>query len=108
MASFGADGSPVRGVKVPQSCVGFRRFPHRGGPPCPFVVPSLSCWPPYSVPAGRGAGPGAAPEPAEHGGLPASHSLRAPVTDENFYFVMADRSRTATPATTPAGSPVIG
>jgi glycosidase len=34
---------------------------------------------------------GAAPEPGEHGGLPASHSLRAPVTDENFYFVMADR-----------------
>ncbi|WP_250033950.1 alpha-amylase family glycosyl hydrolase [Paractinoplanes maris] len=25
------------------------------------------------------------------GGLPARHSLRAPVTDENFYFVMADR-----------------
>lgn len=24
-------------------------------------------------------------------GLPARHSLRAPVTDENFYFVMADR-----------------
>jgi alpha-amylase len=25
------------------------------------------------------------------GKLPAPHSLRAPVTDENFYFVMADR-----------------
>jgi alpha-amylase len=25
------------------------------------------------------------------GGLPGRHSLRAPVTDENFYFVMADR-----------------
>jgi alpha-amylase len=30
---------------------------------------------------------GAAPS----SGLPARHSLRAPVTDENFYFVMADR-----------------
>jgi glycosidase len=31
--------------------------------------------------------------PPSHGdgGLPARHSLRAPVTDENFYFVMADR-----------------
>ncbi len=26
-----------------------------------------------------------------HGGLDGRHSLRAPVTDENFYFVMADR-----------------
>ena len=29
------------------------------------------------------------------GGLAARHSLRAPVTDETFYFVMADRLRTA-------------
>ncbi len=33
---------------------------------------------------------GAAPSHGD-GGLPARHSLRAPVTDENFYFVMADR-----------------
>ena len=33
----------------------------------------------------------AAPEPKDPGAPAASHSLRAPVTDENFYFVMADR-----------------
>jgi glycosidase len=33
----------------------------------------------------------AAPEPKSPGAPPVSHSLRAPVTDENFYFVMADR-----------------
>ncbi|WP_411376539.1 alpha-amylase family glycosyl hydrolase [Arthrobacter sp. MPF02] len=34
----------------------------------------------------------AAPGPKEdHGAAGAVHSLRAPVTDENFYFVMADR-----------------
>ncbi|QCP00513.1 alpha-amylase [Arthrobacter sp. 24S4-2] len=33
----------------------------------------------------------AAPEPENPGAPPAGHSLRAPVTDENFYFVMADR-----------------
>ncbi|MCY1138079.1 alpha-amylase family glycosyl hydrolase [Actinoplanes sp. Pm04-4] len=32
-----------------------------------------------------------APAAASGGGLPGRHSLRAPVTDENFYFVMADR-----------------
>src|SRR5215204_237078 len=37
------------------------------------------------------------------GKLPGKHSLRAPVTDENFYFVMADRSRTGLQITTPAG-----
>ncbi|MFF5075810.1 alpha-amylase family glycosyl hydrolase [Actinoplanes sp. NPDC000266] len=31
------------------------------------------------------------PAAAGGGGLPGRHSLRAPVTDENFYFVMADR-----------------
>jgi glycosidase len=31
------------------------------------------------------------------GGLAARHSLRAPVTDENFYFVMADRFDNADP-----------
>src|SRR6266545_5875942 len=30
-------------------------------------------------------------EPDRHSGLPGLHSLRGPVTDENFYFVMADR-----------------
>jgi alpha-amylase len=36
---------------------------------------------------------GFAPSPARahDGGLSGRHSLRAPVTDENFYFVMADR-----------------
>ena len=34
---------------------------------------------------------GAAPRSHGDGGLPGRHSLRAPVTDENFYFVMADR-----------------
>ncbi len=33
----------------------------------------------------------AAPEPKNPGAPSAGHSLRAPVTDENFYFVMADR-----------------
>lgn len=33
----------------------------------------------------------AAAAPDRHGGVGARHSLRAPVTDENFYFVMADR-----------------
>lgn len=33
----------------------------------------------------------AAPEPKNPGAPSAAHSLRAPVTDENFYFVMADR-----------------
>ncbi|RKO21125.1 alpha-amylase [Pseudarthrobacter phenanthrenivorans] len=33
----------------------------------------------------------AAPGPKDPGTAPALHSLRAPVTDENFYFVMADR-----------------
>ena len=33
----------------------------------------------------------AAQTPGEEDGLDAQHSLRAAVTDENFYFVMADR-----------------
>ncbi|MGK5683494.1 alpha-amylase family glycosyl hydrolase [Actinoplanes sp. URMC 104] len=37
------------------------------------------------------AGAFSAPANAGSSGLPARHSLRAPVTDENFYFVMADR-----------------
>src|SRR5918995_991914 len=42
--------------------------------------------------AGALAAPaGAAPAGGDRGGLPARHALRAPVTDENFYFVMADR-----------------
>jgi len=45
-----------------------------------------------SSPAGAG--------PSSHGdsGLPGRHSLRAPVTDENFYFVMADRFDNGSPA----------
>src|SRR5207245_9211409 len=35
------------------------------------------------------------PAAAEHGvRLPGLHSLRGPVTDENFYFVMTDRFET--------------
>ena len=33
----------------------------------------------------------AAPPPRGEGARIAAHSLRPPVTDENFYFVMADR-----------------
>jgi len=40
----------------------------------------------------------AAPGHGGDGGLPARHSLRAPVTDENFYFVMADRFDNGDPA----------
>ncbi|MEV6491960.1 alpha-amylase family glycosyl hydrolase [Actinoplanes sp. NPDC051633] len=38
-----------------------------------------------------GGGVIASPAQAHDGGLGGRHSLRAPVTDENFYFVMADR-----------------
>ena len=45
-----------------------------------------SAAPPGTEPAARAA------EPSQTGGqLAARHSLRAPVTDETFYFVMADR-----------------
>ena len=38
-------------------------------------------------------------------GLQAKHSLRAPVTDENFYFVMADRFANGDTANDTGGSP---
>ncbi|MEV6303478.1 alpha-amylase family glycosyl hydrolase [Actinoplanes sp. NPDC051861] len=38
------------------------------------------------------------PAAAGSGGLPGRHSLREPVTDENFYFVMADRFENGDPA----------
>ena len=38
-------------------------------------------------------------------GLEAKHSLRAPVTDENFYFVMADRFANGNPANDRGGLP---
>src|SRR5215207_6395404 len=46
-----------------------------------------------AVLAGAFCAPSAQAEPKPRGdeGLPALHSLRAPVTDESFYFVMADR-----------------
>ena len=46
-----------------------------------------------AVLAGAFGAPSAQAEPKPRGdeGLPALHSLRAPVTDESFYFVMADR-----------------
>ena len=55
-----------------------------------------------------GASPGLAkgkPEkakPGKGGAASATHSLRAPVTDENFYFVMADRFANGTRPTTTA------
>lgn len=46
-------------------------------------------------------------QPAEAAGgtLPARHSLRAPVTDENFYFVMADRFENGDTANDTGGLP---
>src|SRR5918995_1049586 len=46
-----------------------------------------------AVLAGAFGAPSAQAEPKPRGdeGLPALHSLQAPVTDESFYFVMADR-----------------
>ena len=44
---------------------------------------------------------GAAPK---GGPFVGKHSLRAPVTDETFYFVMADRFANGSPPTTPAAS----
>ena len=58
-----------------------------------------------------GASPGLAkgkPEkakPGKGGAVSATHSLRAPVTDENFYFVMADRFANGTPANDHGGLP---
>src|ERR1041384_2038412 len=52
------------------------------------------------------AGGGIAPPPAAAGrdnGLSGRHSLRAPVTDENFYFVMADRFDNGDPANDQGG-----
>jgi alpha-amylase len=40
----------------------------------------------------------ASPAQARGNDLPGRHSLRAPVTDENFYFVMADRFANGDPA----------
>ncbi len=48
------------------------------------------------------AGAAAAQAP---GGGGAGHSLRAPVTDENFYFVMADRFENGSPANDLGGLP---
>ena len=41
---------------------------------------------------------GAKPPPDPQDGLAPQHSLRGPVTDENFYFVMADRFENGDPA----------
>jgi alpha-amylase len=47
-----------------------------------------------------------APEPDHRsGGLPARHSLRGPVTDETFYFVMSDRFENGDPANDRGGLP---
>jgi glycosidase len=47
----------------------------------------------------------AAPSSSGDGGLEARHSLRRPVTDENFYFVMADRFKNGSPANDTGGIP---
>ena len=62
--------------------------------------------------AGLHTGPSAAGSPAPaaappsdrgEGGFAAHHSLRAPVTDEKFYFVMADRFENGTKANDTGG-----
>ena len=55
--------------------------------------PSASAQPPDAASSGSAAARpiAAAPPSSGSAGLQARHSLRAPVTDENFYFVMADR-----------------
>ena len=55
--------------------------------------PSASAQPPDTASSGSAAALpiAAAPPSSGSAGLQARHSLRAPVTDENFYFVMADR-----------------
>ena len=77
----------------------------------PYVAPASLCsppdWPPRSrrplagtAEAEPPTGPAEQRQRARGGGgrraaaaakLTGKHSLRAPVTDENFYFVMADR-----------------
>jgi len=47
--------------------------------------------------AGVAAPVGATPKPSGGDGATARHSLREPVTDENFYFVMADRFENGDP-----------
>ena len=72
-------------------------IPGRARPPTtsPFAPPQrrrlpCSCWQPAAPPAQ--AAPGTGPGPPSGDQSPSAvHSLRAPVTDENFYFVMADR-----------------
>jgi glycosidase len=44
-------------------------------------------------------------KPGKGGTVSATHSLRAPVTDENFYFVMADRFANGTTANDDGGLP---
>ena len=58
-----------------------------------FLSTLLACGA-ATVPASAAAG---------SSGLPAKHSLRAPVTDENFYFVMADRFDNADPGNDTGG-----
>ncbi len=49
------------------------------------------------------ADPASAERRPGQGGLPAPHSLRAPVTDETFYFVMADRFENGDPTNDEGG-----
>ncbi|MBP1233811.1 glycosidase [Arthrobacter sp. PvP102] len=75
----------------------FFRSSNPKNPPCnqpgrglAAVVAALVAAAALAAPA-QAAPAQAAPEPKGPGAPSASHSLRAPVTDENFYFVMADR-----------------
>ena len=62
-----------------------------------------SAAPPTKAKAERSPAPATAPSARAQGGLAARHSLRAPVTDENFYFVMADRFENGTNANNTGG-----
>src|SRR5689334_8242776 len=54
------------------------------------ALASPAAVPPIAAPAGANPSGGAAAS-GSVAGLTAKHSLRSSVTDENFYFVMADR-----------------
>ena len=67
--------------------------------------PSASAQPPDEASSGFGAAAPIAAAPPSSAGLQAKHSLRSPVTDENFYFVMADRFANGDPDNNTGGIP---
>ena len=70
----------------------FFRSSNPKNPPCSQPARGVAAAVAVLVAAAALAAPAyAAPEPKGPEAPSASHSLRAPVTDENFYFVMADR-----------------